>query len=40
MFKKVNWSKVIKDVALIIVSLFAGAYNGEAIGQIFQQLTN
>ena len=26
MFKKINWAKVLKDVAVIIVSIFAGVY--------------
>jgi hypothetical protein len=40
MLKKVNWIKVIKDVALIVVSIFAGAYNSEALAQMVSQLSN
>lgn len=38
MLKKVNWAKVLKDVAVIIVSIFAGAYT-EAQANIIDLLT-
>lgn len=34
MFKKINWAKVLKDVAVIVVSIFAGAYTEASAGII------